>query len=86
MKKLWTNTIIGKDHQADSIFHYHQVRFLFCVLGFVCNYLTIFFATLSLLKHDPESVETCGYLKHVGRVSLFVVKESRIQYPFHSLI
>lgn len=24
MKKLWTNTVIGKDSNADSIFHYHQ--------------------------------------------------------------
>ena len=24
MKKLWTNTVIGKDPNADSIFHYHQ--------------------------------------------------------------
>ena len=26
MKKLWTNTVIGKDASADNIFHYHQVR------------------------------------------------------------
>jgi len=25
MKKLWTSTVIGKDPNADSIFHYHQV-------------------------------------------------------------
>jgi myosin-7 len=24
MKKLWSNTVIGKDSQADCIFHYHQ--------------------------------------------------------------
>ncbi len=26
MKKLWTNTIPGKDPMADSIFHYFQVE------------------------------------------------------------
>lgn len=26
MKKLWTNTVPGKDSMADSIFHYYQVR------------------------------------------------------------
>lgn len=25
MKKLWTNTVPGKDAFADSIFHYYQV-------------------------------------------------------------
>lgn len=25
MKKLWTNTVPGKDSMADSIFHYYQV-------------------------------------------------------------
>ena len=76
MKKLWTNTVIGKDQQADSIFHYHQVIFLFCMLDLVCNYLSIFFTTLSLLKHDLPSVENCGYLKQVGTVSLFVLKDA----------
>ena len=24
MKKLWTNTVPGKDRNADTIFHFHQ--------------------------------------------------------------
>lgn len=24
MRKLWTNTVIGKDKKADTMFHYHQ--------------------------------------------------------------
>ena len=24
MKKLWTNTVPGKDRNADNIFHFHQ--------------------------------------------------------------
>lgn len=24
MKKLWLNTVIGRDHKADVMFHYHQ--------------------------------------------------------------
>ena len=63
MKKLWTNTVIGKDQQADSIFHYHQVSFLFSLLDLVCNYLSIFFTAVSLLKHYLPGVETYGYLK-----------------------
>lgn len=31
MKKLWTNTVPGKDSFADSIFHYYQVG----LLGFI---------------------------------------------------
>lgn len=30
MKKLWTNTIPGKDPMADSIFHYFQVEISLC--------------------------------------------------------
>ena len=29
MKKLWTSTIVGKDANADSVFHYHQVSDVF---------------------------------------------------------
>lgn len=33
MKKLWTNTIPGKDPMADSIFHYFQVENALFVLN-----------------------------------------------------
>ena len=29
MRKLWTSTVPGKDRQADIIFHYYQVNYLF---------------------------------------------------------
>lgn len=32
MKKLWTNTVPGKDSFADSIFHYYQVGLLGLIL------------------------------------------------------
>lgn len=39
MKKLWTNTMPGKDTMADSIFHYYQVS---CSRLLVCdNYLCL---------------------------------------------
>ena len=42
MKKLWTNTIPGKDRNADTIFHFHQVGFYFVL--FLC------FVILGMLK------------------------------------
>jgi len=52
MKKLWTKTVPGKDVNADTIFHFHQVMptwinqlhtpsssvsFLFLFLTFICH-------------------------------------------------
>ena len=44
MKKLWTLTEIGRDPNADSIFHYHQVCYVKagftrdCILTFVLSF------------------------------------------------
>ena len=32
MKKLWTSTVVAKDSNADSIFHYHQVEIIISLL------------------------------------------------------
>jgi hypothetical protein len=37
MKKLWTNTVPGKDKQADIIFHYHQVLSSFFIKKILCG-------------------------------------------------
>lgn len=53
MKKLWTNTVPGKDSFADSIFHYYQVGLLGFILKIRRKHFYFFwnsscFASLSL--------------------------------------
>lgn len=65
MKKLWSNTIPGKDPMADSIFHYFQVEnSLFVLKLFFLNTLCDALATsifLNFLQELPKYLR--GYHK-----------------------
>ena len=47
MKKLWTNTVPGKDSFADSIFHYYQVSLAQWPVWHAAKALTVVSAVLS---------------------------------------
>ena len=40
MKKLWTNTVPGKDRNADVIFHFHQVLYTVQYTVHICTVST----------------------------------------------
>ena len=54
MKKLWTNTVIGKDASADNIFHYHQVWYFE-------SFLWLFGWVYSLVPMDDNVLQLLGY-------------------------
>lgn len=57
MKKLWTNTMPGKDSMADSIFHYYQVS---------CSRLLVTTCVHNKIKLEMSVNLECNSL-HYGR-------------------
>ena len=51
MKKLWTNTVPGKDINADVIFHFHQV----CVLSLLSLSLSFSLSLLCVSSSHPHA-------------------------------
>lgn len=49
MKKLWTNTVPGKDSKADSIFHYYQVKMMFLCIEYTGEFLNHLFLVLIIV-------------------------------------